>query len=116
VDGGATFASIAQPNLEPVAPHSDHHAIVSPPDFSATNQAIFDGNDGGVYRTANIRTVSATGAGWINANNGLNVTQFYSGAGRTVAGGRITGGTQDNGSIVLSQGQWRFWEGGDGSA
>ena len=114
IDGGMTFTVIAQRNLEPEAPHSDHHAIVSPPDFSAANQAIFNGNDGGVYKTANIRTVSPVGTGWVNSNNGLNVTQFYSGAGRTAAGGRITGGTQDNGSLVLVNGQWRFWEGGDG--
>ena len=40
-------------------------------------------------KTGNVRTVLAIGAGWVNANNGLNVTQFYSGAGRTAAGGRI---------------------------
>lgn len=113
-DGGATFALIARVNLEPAAPHADHHAIVSPPDYGAGNQAIFNGNDGGVYKTGNVRTVSATGQGWSHASNGLNVTQFYSGAGRSAAGGRIVGGTQDNGTLVLANGQWRFWEGGDG--
>jgi hypothetical protein len=47
------------------------------------------------------------GIGWSNANNGLAVTQFYSGAGRTAAGGKVVGGTQDNGSLVLDAGGWR---------
>jgi hypothetical protein len=114
-DGGVTFARISERQLAPASPHADHHALVSPPDFGPANQALFNGNDGGVYKIANVRTATPAGQ-WVNANNGLNVTQFYSGAGRTAAGGRITGGTQDNGSLVLSQGLWRTWEGGDGSA
>jgi hypothetical protein len=49
-------------------------------------------------------------------NNGLAVTQFYSGAGKAAAGGRVTGGTQDNGSLVLnpSTNTWTAWRGGDG--
>jgi photosystem II stability/assembly factor-like uncharacterized protein len=113
VDGGATFLRISDRTQAPQSPHADHHALVSPPDYSPSNPVLFNGNDGGIYRTPNIRNAS-TSFGWVAANNGLNVTQFYSGAGRTAAGGRITGGTQDNGSIVLSNGLWRFWEGGDG--
>jgi photosystem II stability/assembly factor-like uncharacterized protein len=114
-DGGATFDRISERGLAPESPHADHHALVSPPDFSVANQALFNGNDGGVYKTANVRTALPIGQGWVNANNGLNVTQFYSGAGRTAAGGRIIGGAQDNGTLVLANGQWRFVEGGDGS-
>jgi photosystem II stability/assembly factor-like uncharacterized protein len=114
IDGAASFGRISDRARAPGSPHADHHAIVSPPDFSPANPVIFNGNDGGVYKTANVRSVRAEGTGWVNANNGLNVTQFYSGAGKSSAGGRIAGGTQDNGSLLLSQGQWRFWEGGDG--
>jgi hypothetical protein len=115
-DGGATFALIASQHLEPVAPHADHHALVSPPDFGPSNPVLFNGNDGGVYKTLDVRNARASGQGWINANSGLNVTQFYSGAGSTAAGGRISGGTQDNGTLLLSQGTWRTWGGGDGSS
>jgi photosystem II stability/assembly factor-like uncharacterized protein len=115
LDGGVSFDRISERGLAPESPHADHHALVSPPDFNASNQALFNGNDGGVYRTGNVRTVLPIGQGWVNANNGLNVTQFYSGAGRTAAGGRVIGGAQDNGTIVLASGQWRFVEGGDGS-
>ena len=112
-DGGLTFVRISDRARAPLSPHADHHALVSPPDYSPSNPVLFNGNDGGVYRTSNIRAAS-TEQGWTNANAGLNVTQFYSGAGRTAAGGRISGGTQDNGSLVLANGLWRFWEGGDG--
>ena len=54
------------------------------------------------------------GVGWTNMNNGLAVTQFYSGAGRTAAGGRVIGGTQDNGSLQLENNLWRPFRGGDG--
>jgi hypothetical protein len=98
----------------PGSPHADHHALVSPPDYSPSKPMLFNGNDGGIYRAPDIRAVNPAGFGWENANDGLAVTQFYSGAGRTAAGGRIVGGTQDNGSLMLSQGQWRAWRGGDG--
>lgn len=113
-DGGATFAKVSDWNLVPRSPHADHHALVSPPDYSPANPVLFNGNDGGIYRAPDIRAVNPAGFGWQNANEGLAVTQFYSGAGRTASGGRIIGGTQDNGSLVLAQGQWRAWRGGDG--
>ena len=114
LDGGATFTKISDWTLAPESPHADHHALVSPPDYGPSRPLVVNGNDGGVYKATNIRSVSQIGLGWTNANNGLAVTQFYSGAGRTAAGGRIIGGTQDNGSLALAQGQWRAWRGGDG--
>ncbi|HUP29987.1 MAG TPA: hypothetical protein VM122_07440 [Usitatibacter sp.] len=111
-DGGTTFAKVSNWEIAPDSPHADHHALVSPPNY-ATNPMVFNGNDGGIYRAANARTVTVD-SGWTNVNNGLAVTQFYSGAGSTAAGGRIVGGTQDNGSLMLSGGQWRTVRGGDG--
>jgi hypothetical protein len=112
-DGGTTFAKVSTWQQAPESPHADHHALVSPPNY-ATNPMIFNGNDGGIYRAANARAVDANFA-WANINSGLAVTQFYSGAGTTAAGGRIAGGTQDNGSLALSPGgDWRAVRGGDG--
>ena len=114
-DGGQTFTQVSDWRFSPSSPHADHHALASPPNFSASRAALYDGNDGGVYMTANIFAVnSGDGAanGWVNANNGLAVTQFYSGAGKT--GGRVIGGAQDNGSLMLSQGQWQPFRRGDG--
>ncbi len=115
-DGGVTFDQVSDWRRSPVSPHGDHHALVSPPDFGPAHPALFDGNDGGVYFAPNAYALGGgvRGAGWINRDNGLAVTQFYSGAGRTAAGGRVYGGTQDNGSLVLADGAWRIYRGGDG--
>jgi hypothetical protein len=102
--------------IAPRSPLADHHALVSPPNFGAGCSALFNANDGGVYQAANVYAISggASGSGWTSLNNGLAITQFYSGAGRTAAGGRIYGGTQDNGSLVLNAGSWLMYRGGDG--
>ena len=110
-DGGATFTKVSDWKIAPSSPHADHHALASPPGY-VSNPMLFDGNDGGVYRAANARSLDI--GGWTNVNNGLAVTQFYSGAGRTAAGGRVIGGTQDNGSLALSANTWRAVRGGDG--
>ena len=115
-DGGVSFAQVSDWRYAPASPHADHHALVSPPDFGPTHPTLYDGNDGGIYRAPNVYALAGgtTGSGWVNENNGLAVTQFYSGAGLTAAGGRIIGGTQDNGSLQLANGVWRAFKGGDG--
>ena len=113
VDGGATFSQASSWQFAPTSPHADHHALVSPPNYAATNRMVFDGNDGGVYRARDVIAVDANN-GWTAANNGLAVTQFYGGASAATSGGRIVGGTQDNGSLMLQGGQWTRWRGGDG--
>ena len=99
-------------------PHADHHVIVSVPNFSTANPMVYFGNDGGVYRATNIFSVNDSDFGestWQNMNNGLAVTQFYGGAGAVSAGGKIIGGTQDNGTVGLTQGtKWDRFAGGDG--
>jgi hypothetical protein len=112
-DGGIFFEPVSDWRRMPLSPHADHHALVSPPDFGPARPVLYNGNDGGVYRATNVRALQTT-VGWQNLNNGLAVTQFYSGAGRTAAGGRIIGGTQDNGSLQLANGVWRAFRGGDG--
>ncbi|MEP7069436.1 MAG: hypothetical protein ABI789_09360 [Usitatibacter sp.] len=111
-DAGATFTKVSDWRQAPASAHADHHALVSPPNFGTSNAVLYNGDDGGIYRAANVHTVATTG--WSNMNNGLAVTQFYSGAGRAAAGGRIIGGTQDNGSLQLAGGTWRAFRGGDG--
>jgi hypothetical protein len=115
-DGGVTFNQVSDWRNAPASPHADHHALVSPPDFGAANPVLYNGNDGGVYKAANVYSLAGgtVGVGWANVNTGLAVTQFYSGAGRTAAGGKVVGGTQDNGSLLLEFGNWRLFRGGDG--
>lgn len=119
VDGGNVFERIstwqqAGPGL--AQPHADHHIIVSAPGYSSTNPVVYFGNDGGLYRSNNVFAANANAnSTWQNLNNNLGVTQFYGGAGKRAAGGRIIGGTQDNGTLVYSQGtDWERSAGGDG--
>ena len=113
IDGGTTWAVVGN------SVHSDHHALVSDPNYT-TNFTIYGGNDGGVYRATGVNTLTPTNASpaWTALNNGLGITQFYGGAGK--AGGRITGGTQDNGSLYWTgTTNWlRFFgaDGGDSAA
>lgn len=117
-DGGVTFANISTWYYSPASPHADHHVIVSDPNYNGTsNRKIYFGNDGGVYAAADINLVNSNSSanGWTNLNNGLAITQFYSGAGRSTAGARIIGGTQDNGSLVYTgTSNWSTFFGGDG--
>lgn len=119
IDGGTTFTRIstwqaAGPGLP--QPHADHHQIVSPPNFSGANPVVYIGNDGGLYRSTNIFSASSSGTStWQNLNNELGITQFYGGAGSLAAGGKIIGGTQDNGDLRFSTGTtWTRIGGGDG--
>jgi hypothetical protein len=103
--------------------HADHHIAVADPNFNGTsNQTVFFGNDGGVYKTTDVSTVgggaSPYTSGWTELNNGLAITQFYGGAGNT-ASGKITGGTQDNGTLLYTPGvnaseNWTLPFDGDG--
>lgn len=117
-DGGRTFSLISKWEDAPYSPHADHHAIVSDPDYDGiSNRTVYFGNDGGIYKAANIYNVNSdrTSNGWTNLNNGLAITQFYSGAGVASAGPRIIGGTQDNGSLIYTgTDRWSTFFGGDG--
>jgi photosystem II stability/assembly factor-like uncharacterized protein len=119
-DGGMSFTKVSDWRFgTPGArqPHADHHQIVSVPNFSTSNPVVYFGNDGGLYRANNVFAVGpeSSNSAWQNMNNGLNVTQFYGGAGSRAAGGKIIGGTQDNGALQLAQGlNWVRTAGGDG--
>lgn len=127
-NGGLSFAKISQwfsHNFSnPTSAHADQHIAVAHPGFNGTtNLTVFFGNDGGVYRAADITTVgggaSPFQAGWTELNNGLAITQFYGAAGHP-ATGRITGGTQDNGTLFHNPAlanaaeNWSSPFGGDG--
>lgn len=100
--------------------HADHHAIVPAGNYSTSNRVVYFGNDGGLHKTTDITLHDGKDYTkyWVNLNNGLQVTQFYSGAGKRYADGtvRIIGGTQDNGSLKApSSGTlWTEFFGGDG--
>ncbi|MEP7336415.1 MAG: hypothetical protein ABI977_01505, partial [Acidobacteriota bacterium] len=132
-DGGVNwgFAGPAYLNnyYELGAIHPDQHAIVFHPKYDgASNQIMYLGNDGGLFRTDNARAaVATTPAGvcnyaqvaikWANLNNNYGVTQFYNGS--VMPNGKsYFGGTQDNGTLLGTDGKgynaWGMINGGDG--
>ncbi|MFN7927041.1 MAG: BACON domain-containing carbohydrate-binding protein [Blastocatellia bacterium] len=135
-DGGQSWGLAsywsANGSVNPLAPsyvHADQHVLVFHPNYNGTtNQTLYIGNDGGIFRTDNARAAVAAGSGAVcnaansrvaftSLNNGYGVTQFFHGAvypdGKT-----YFGGTQDNGTVrgADSDGanHWREINGGDG--
>lgn len=110
--------------------HPDQHAIVFHPQYNGTsNQTMFVGNDGGLYRAENARgpvltnvsavcTAKTSGINWTKLNNGYGVTQFYHGV-VSPDGKTYFGGTQDNGTVLGTDtnglNSWKEINGGDGS-
>ncbi|HHG84968.1 MAG TPA: PKD domain-containing protein [Bacteroidetes bacterium] len=94
-NGGASWSRLtaAYSSAAPYM-HPDQHVIVPNP---AVPTRVLFGNDGGVHYSSN------RGSNPSSRNRGYNVTQFYSLAISTKPGSpRIIGGTQDNGTKMLT--------------
>lgn len=116
-NGGTSFIKISEWFEAPKSAHADHHIIVEHPGYDgAANKTVFFGNDGGVYKAADVKSVVGT-TGWTELNNNFGITQFYGAAGHPKTG-HINGGTQDNGTLYYtpSAGRegWKMIYGGDG--
>lgn len=121
-DGGNTLKPISTWWSDQSA-HADHHAIVADPGYDGvSNTRVYFCNDGGVYKTENVKTVGNNLTepytnGWVKLNNGYGVTQFYYGDGH-IGSNTIMGGTQDNGTLRYTPAQgpnvWNSVWGGDG--
>ncbi|MBI4863044.1 MAG: hypothetical protein HY815_22685 [Candidatus Riflebacteria bacterium] len=135
-DAGATWglASLWWPKTGSAYCHADHHAIVFDPGYDGTtNQTVYIGNDGGVFRANNnalaavataaynprapCGTAPAPAVSYTCLNNRYGVTQFYHGA--VAATGTVyIGGTQDNGTLKYDpaspENNWVEIFGGDG--
>jgi hypothetical protein len=90
----------------PTYVHADNHEMKWD-----NNNRLYVGNDGGIGVSNN------KGQSWFPANRGYNVTQFYGIA--FDAGGRVMGGTQDNGTLyndfsLSTYHEFREVNGGDG--
>ena len=73
-----------------------------------TNTTLFEGNDGGIYKTTN------GGTSWTDLSNGLVISQLYRiGVSQTNSTTVLTG-LQDNGSKLYNTGFWSDVKGGDG--
>ena len=136
-DGGQTFGLADywfgdQTSLVPDAnySHADQHTIVFHPNYDGvTNQTMYVGSDGGVFRTLNARAATSQedcplpadqplpDIVWAPLNNGYGVTQFYHGdSGQNAVS--FVGGAQDNGSSqalgIGAPNSWTHILGGDG--
>ncbi|MGE0126778.1 MAG: hypothetical protein AB7U82_01645 [Blastocatellales bacterium] len=130
--GVASYWWLESPGTVASSPyaHADQHTIVFHPQFNgASNQTMFVGGDGGVFRTDNARAAVATGktatckgensaVRWTAINNNYGVTQFYFGS-VSPDGKTYIGGTQDNGTLLGTDGggvnAWKEINGGDGA-
>jgi hypothetical protein len=121
-NGGDSFVDIST-WWDDRSAHADQHVIVAHGQYNGgTNRTVYFGNDGGIYRAADITTVGADAAlprvtGWSSLNQGYTVSQFY-GACVFDGSGVIVGGLQDNGTAAFDPnagpGAWRKVFGGDG--
>ncbi|HEX9735314.1 MAG TPA: hypothetical protein VGG06_25380 [Thermoanaerobaculia bacterium] len=127
-DGGRSWGVISYWYDTPHSAHADQHAVVFHPGYDgAGNQTLLLAGDGGVWVTPNARAAKALGpraacapasaVRWRSDNHGYAVTQFYHGA-AFPDGRRYLGGTQDNGTLLGSDGAggdgWDEVLGGDG--
>jgi hypothetical protein len=111
--------------------HVDQHGIAFHPQYDgAANQIALIGNDGGIFRSTNVRAATASGpralcgqvgaqvqVAWQSLNRGYGVTQFYHGT-AFPDGVQYLAGAQDNGTMLGSDAAgpdgWRVVFGGDG--
>lgn len=135
-DGGFNFGRAGvwyEDGNRPFGIHADQHRIVFHPSYNGTtNQTMFVGNDGGIYRTNNARAAVSTwptsnctsvvnpAVSWTELNDGFGVTQFYHGVVHpdgTNGPLLFMGGTQDNGTWFGENNDPNSWVeifGGDG--
>ena len=83
--------------------HADKHALVY-----RANGDLFEGNDGGVYKSSN------DGLNFIDKSNGIINSQMYKLGVSQSEKGTVLTGLQDNGSKLNDKNSWRDVKGGDG--
>jgi photosystem II stability/assembly factor-like uncharacterized protein len=110
-DGGASFSRVGE-NNEPAAPgpgplHVDHHALVYHPTVQGL---LFNGNDGGIYRTTD------GGANWNSLSGTLGTLQHYHISLHPTDPNIMFTGNQDNGTTRrTTSSTWLEVAGGDGA-
>ncbi|MEE9431721.1 MAG: T9SS type A sorting domain-containing protein [Melioribacteraceae bacterium] len=112
-DGGSTWinnnmwtSGVTYNKGTPQSPvvHADKHAL----EFQPGTNNLFEGNDGGIYKTAD------GGSTWQDLTNGMVISQLYRiGVSQTNSNIVLTG-LQDNGSKLFNTGVWSDVKGGDG--
>ena len=105
VNGGTSWALTAHWTGGGGAPavHADHHELI----FSPHSGRLYNGNDGGLYYTAN------GGFSWKEVSSGLAIAQVYKLGQSTLSPRLSINGYQDNGTAIYNGG-WSTEIGGDG--
>ncbi|OFY05800.1 MAG: hypothetical protein A2W93_14850 [Bacteroidetes bacterium GWF2_43_63] len=85
--------------------HADHHAFAWLPGSTTT---LFNGNDGGIFKTTN------NGSAWTDISGNLCLNQLWGMGISTTNSGLIMTGWQDNGLNKLLASAWTHVRGGDG--
>ncbi len=88
---------------EPVV-HADKHMLA----FQPVTGALFEANDGGIYKSTD------GGQSWIDLTGNLVISQIYRIACAQISADEIIGGLQDNGTKIYSGGSWTDVLGADG--
>jgi photosystem II stability/assembly factor-like uncharacterized protein len=136
-NGGQTFGLAGywfNYMMDPPPPtyiHPDQHVIAFHPAYNGTtNQTVYVGNDGGIFRTTNAGAATSQEECpigpdpgpppeivWESMNNGYGVTQFYHGDSAKEVD-MFVGGSQDNGTsralATDAPDSWKMIHGGDG--
>lgn len=101
---GSNFSSSSSANCA-VSVHADQHCY----EWSPHNGNLFVGNDGGVYKTANLGTT------WTEISNNLSISQIYKIGINANNVNQVLGGLQDNGCFAITTGtNFLTIAGGDG--
>jgi PKD repeat protein/photosystem II stability/assembly factor-like uncharacterized protein len=107
VNGGSTMSCVSYwvgPSGGVDGVHADQHAL----EFSPHTNAVYSGNDGGLYVTTD------NGANWDDLSNGLVIAQLYKiGVSQTVSD-LVINGHQDNGTSISRGTTFSTEIGGDG--
>lgn len=113
INGGVTFGITSQwvPQNASAANIGYCHADVDIMEY--VNGALYVGTDGGIFKAENPQLVTSNY--YTDLTTGLGIRQFYKIGISQTTPVVITGGSQDNGSTVLSaEGVWKDWLGADG--
>ncbi|MBU2554251.1 MAG: PKD domain-containing protein [Bacteroidetes bacterium] len=98
------WASGNYPGCPAVETHADKHFL----GFQNGTTTLFEGNDGGVYKTTNY------GATWSFISSGMEISQLYRIGVSQTSSSAVIAGLQDNGTKSKSGSTWTDVTGGDG--
>jgi hypothetical protein len=114
-DGGVTWAGVSQGDGRTGGLHVDDHAIAFDTSLAPAPSRVYDGNDGGIWRSED------RGGSWTSLNTDIAITQFQSVSLHPSDPRVVVGGSQDNGTLILSPAfemppAWFHADYGDGGA